>query len=94
MAATPHVRVAEHTGAEVGPLPEGCTVNEVERAGAEGTAWVIFFRDDAVLSDVQEEPDGGRCCALAHSLASIHFLVVGERAEGEERFVSRSKVTA
>ena len=53
VAATAHVRIAEHNGVETEPLPEGCTVNKVEGGGADDTAWVVFFMDDAVSLDVQ-----------------------------------------
>ena len=49
--------------------------------------------DDAVSVEVQWESDGGRCLALAQSLASIHFQAMGERAEGEEPLLSHNKVT-
>ena len=44
MEAAAHVRVAEHTGVETGPLPESCTVKTVEGAGAEDTAWGNFLQ--------------------------------------------------
>ena len=55
--AAAHVRVAANTGIEAEPLPEGCTVAEVEGGGAADTAWVIFFMDDALSVEVQWEPD-------------------------------------
>ena len=80
VAATAHVRIAEHTRVEAEPLPEGCTVKEVEGGGAEDTAWVVLFMDDAVSVEVQWEPGGGRCLALARSLVSIDFS--GNGGEG------------
>ena len=94
VAATAHVRIAEQVGVEAEPLPEGCTVEEVEGGGAADTAWVVFFMDDAVSVEVQWEPDGGgRCLALSQSLESIHFQPMGERAEGKEPMLSHKKVT-
>ena len=58
MADTAHVRIAEQTGVEAEPLPEGCTGKEVEGGGADDTAWVVFFMDDAVSVEVQWEPGG------------------------------------
>ena len=87
------VRIAEQTGVEAQPLPESCTVKEVEWRGADDTAWVVLFMDDAVSVEVQWESDGGRCLALAQSLASIHFQAMGERAEGEEPLLLHKKVT-
>ena len=65
----------------------------MEGGGAEGTAWVVFFMDDAVSLEVHWEPDGGRCIALAQSLASIHFQAMGKRGEGEKPLPSHKKVT-
>ena len=58
-------------------MPESCTVKAVEGAGAEDSTWVVFFVNDAVSVEVQWEPDGGRCIALAQSLSSIHFQSMG-----------------
>ena len=93
MAATAHVRVAEHAGVEAEPLPECCTVKEVEGGGAEDPACVVFFMDDAVSVEVHWEPDGGRCLALAQSLALIHFQAMGARVGGEDPLLSHKKVT-
>ena len=78
VAAIAHVRVVEHTGVEVEPLPESCTVKAVKGRRAEGTAWVVFMHY-AVSVEVLRERDG-RCLALVQSLASIHFQVMGEKA--------------
>ena len=93
VAVKAHVRVADHTGIEAEPLPEGCTVEEAERGGAEDPARVVFFVDDAVSVEVQWKPDGGRCLATGQSLASIHFQAIEEREEGEEPLRSHKKVT-
>ena len=90
VAATAHVRVAEHPVIEAEQLPDGCTV---ETWGAEDNAWVVFFIDYAASVEVELGPDGGKCLAIVQSLASIHFQAMGEREEGEEPLLSRKKVT-
>ena len=74
-------------------MPDNCTVKTVEGGGAEDIAWVVFVMDDAVSVEVQWESDGGRCVALAQSLASIHFQAMGERGEREKPLPSHKKVT-
>ena len=59
VVATARVQVAAHTGVEMEPLPESCTVKPVEGGGPEDTAWVVFFTDDTVSVEVQWDPDGG-----------------------------------
>lgn len=93
VTATAHVPVAAGTEVQAQPLLESCTVKVVEGGGGRGHHVGVFFVDDAVSAEVQWEPDGGWCLALAQSLASLRFRAVGGRAEEEGPLVSHKKAT-
>ena len=91
--AVEHVTIAPSTGRPVVGWPAECVVRPAKGGGANDTAFVVFFMDDAISIEVQWEKGGGRCLDLSRSLASIHFEAMGERCEGEEPLLSQKKVT-